>query len=117
VDEQAPGVYDGASAAFAEEWDGQPAPTDLRETVLAYFTPGATADIGCGSGRDAAWLSANGFPTVGYDPSAGLLGEARRLHSEVEFRQAALPELSGVVEHGHVNVLCETVIMHLRPRM
>ena len=105
--------YDRDAAAFAQEWDDQPTATDLRDTVLAYFAKGPTADIGCGSGRDAAWLSANGFPTVGYDPSAGLLTQARRLHPEGDFRVAALPELAGVADGGFANVLCETVIMHL----
>jgi SAM-dependent methyltransferase len=62
-------AYDAAAAAFAAEWDAQLAPTDLHDLVKRFFRPGLTADIGCGSGRDAAWLAANGFPTVGYDPS------------------------------------------------
>src|SRR4051812_35943036 len=34
-----------------------------RERAVAHFIGGgATADIGSGSGRDLAWLNANGFP-------------------------------------------------------
>src|SRR5262249_49697494 len=69
--------------------------------------------IGCGSGREVGWLNANGFPTVGYDPSEGLLAEAHRRYPDGEFRQAALPELAGVPDAAFDNVLCETVIMHL----
>ena len=106
-------AYDKQAGAFAREWDEQPAPTDLQALVRRYFRPGLTADIGCGSGRDAAWLNANGYPAVGFDPSEGLLAEARQRHPEVRFRSGALPGLDGAAEGSFVNVLCETVIMHL----
>ena len=85
----------------------------MHALVRKYFRPGRTADVGCGSGRDAAWLSSNGFPTVGFEPSKCLLEEARRRHPEVEFQVAALPELEGIADATFQNVLCETVIMHL----
>ncbi|MFC5265740.1 class I SAM-dependent methyltransferase [Kribbella qitaiheensis] len=110
-------AYDHAATAFADDWDSQPAGTDLQECVLRYFRrPGLVADIGCGSGRDAAWLAANGFDVVGFEPSEQLLAEARRRHPEVDFRSAALPELADIPAESFDNVLCETVIMHLDPR-
>ena len=108
-------AYDSAAEAFADDWDSQPAGTDLQALVRRYFTPGPTADVGCGSGRDAAWLTADGFPTIGFEPSEGLLAEAKRRHPDVTFRYAALPELKGVADGTFTNVLCETVIMHLEP--
>lgn len=108
-------AYDRAAAAFATDWHTQPPPTDLHAVVRRFFTPGPTADIGCGSGRDAAWLDANGFPTQGYDASEGLLTEARRLHPDIPFRHATLPGLDGIGDGTFTNVLCETVIMHLPP--
>jgi SAM-dependent methyltransferase len=106
-------AYDKDAAAFATDWHAQPVPTDLHDTVRRFFTPGPTADIGCGSGRDAAWLSANGFHTQGYDASEGLLAEARRLHPDIPFHHATLPDLRGIGANTFTNVLCETVIMHL----
>jgi SAM-dependent methyltransferase len=106
-------AYDVAAAAFAKEWAEQPPPADLHDLVRRFFRPGLTADIGCGSGRDAAWLAANGFPCVGYDPSPGLLREARATYPDVKFETAALPELAGIADGTFDNVLCETVIMHL----
>jgi SAM-dependent methyltransferase len=106
-------AYDSAAAAFAQDWHEQPAPADLHDIVRRFFRPGATADIGCGSGRDVAWLSADGFPTVGYDPSAGLLAQARARYPEFAFHSASLPTLAGIADASFVNVLCETVIMHL----
>src|SRR5580700_4829815 len=91
-------AYDSAAKAFADEWAAQPPPTDLQAVVRQFFIPGSTADIGCGSGRDAAWLTANGFPTHGFDASEGLLAEARQRYPHIEFSKAALPELDGIAE-------------------
>ncbi len=108
-------AYNCHSVAFAKEWDEQPPPSDLRAVVRQYFRPGLTADVGCGSGRDAAWLSGNGYPAIGFDPSEGLLQEARQRHPGVRFQCGALPDLAGAADGSFVNVLCETVIMHLDP--
>jgi SAM-dependent methyltransferase len=113
VDSATLAAYDTEAAAFAKDWHEQPPPSDLHAIVERFFKPGRTADIGCGSGREVAWLAANGFPTIGYDPSEGLLAEARRRYPRLEFRSAALPGLSGVPTDTFENVLCETVLMHL----
>ena len=107
-------AYDAAAAGYATEWHDQPAPADLQALLLRHFHPGGrTADIGCGSGREVAWLAANGFAAVGYDASEGLLAEARARHPGLSFATAALPELAGLADQSFDNVLCETVIMHL----
>jgi SAM-dependent methyltransferase len=108
-------AYDSGAAAFAQDWHEQPPPTDLHDIVRRFFRPGVTADIGCGSGRDVAWLSANGFPAVGYDPSAGLLAQARARYPDLAFHSAALQALGSIADASFTNVLCETVIMHLPP--
>jgi SAM-dependent methyltransferase len=115
MDDATLGAYDRAAEGFAKEWDDQPPPSDLQAVVRKYFVAGPTADIGCGSGRDAAWLNANGYPARGFDASAGLLAAARRRHPEIEFGSAILPELAGIADESFANVLCETVIMHLEP--
>jgi len=106
-------AYDAAAAAFAKGWHAQPPPTDLHALVRRFFRPGPTADIGCGSGRDAAWLAEHGFPTIGYDPSEGLLAQARATYPDLKFETAVLPELRSIADGTFDNVLCETVIMHL----
>jgi SAM-dependent methyltransferase len=109
-------AYDSDPAGFADDWDHQPPPSDLHATVRKFFTPARpTADIGCGSGRDAAWLDANGYPTTGFDASDGLLREARKRHPHIPFAKAVLPDLVGISDGNYANVLCETVIMHLEP--
>ncbi|WP_369790640.1 class I SAM-dependent methyltransferase [Rouxiella sp. WC2420] len=113
MDSRTLATYDQQAADYAEEWESQPIGNDLHETIKTFFTQGPTIDVGCGSGRDAAWLNANGYPTVGVDASTGLLLEAHRHHPELTLFYSALPELTGVVEESFENVLCETVIMHL----
>jgi len=113
ADQSTLNAYDRDSAAYADDWETQPPPLDMQALIRTYFSPGPSADIGCGSGRDVAWLNANGFPAAGYDPSEGLLTEARRRHLGVKFAPGVLPGLAGVTSSSFANVLCETVIMHL----
>jgi 2-polyprenyl-3-methyl-5-hydroxy-6-metoxy-1,4-benzoquinol methylase len=105
-------AYDSDAARFAQDWHDQPAPSDLHALVRRFFTSGPTADIGCGSGREIAWLNEEGFPAIGYDASAGLLAEARARYPGLDFRIATLPDLAEIAD-SFDNVLCETVIMHL----
>jgi SAM-dependent methyltransferase len=110
------GAYDAGAADYAADWeDGQPPPDDLYAALTEYFRPGPTADIGCGSGRDTAWLAANGYDAVGIDASQGLLDEAARRHPGIGFLKDALPALPTLPDGAFANVLCETVIMHLPP--
>jgi len=107
-------AYDHGAAAFAADWHAQPAPRDLHDIVTRFFVNGGrTADIGCGSGREVAWLNANGFPAEGFDASDGLLTEARSRYPSLTFAHAELPALQGIAANTYDNVLCETVIMHL----
>jgi SAM-dependent methyltransferase len=106
-------AYDYDAHAFALDWEARPAAADMQALVRRFFKPGPTADIGCGSGRHTSWLNKVGLPTVGYDASEGLLAEARRLHPQIRFRRSVLPELHGIADASFVNVVCETVIMHL----
>lgn len=108
-------AYDSNAAAYVAEWLAQEPPGDMYALLRAHFTPGPTADIGCGAGRDTAWLAAHGFDARGFDASEGLLAQARTAHPALHFDHATLPELDDVARGAFQNVLCETVIMHLDP--
>lgn len=109
-------IYSTAADHFAAEWRDQLPPADMYALLQHYFIPGGkTADIGCGSGRDVAWLNSNGFPAVGYDAADGLLAQAASDYPSLNFEQAVLPALETVANGTFDNVLCETVIMHLPP--
>jgi SAM-dependent methyltransferase len=113
MDQQTLAAYDLDAADFARQWHDQPAPHDLQALVGRFFRLGPTADIGCGSGREVAWLAAHGFVVAGYDASTGLLSEARARYPHLTFETASLPDLAGIPDGSFDNVLCETVIMHL----
>lgn len=106
-------AYEAAAPAFAADWHAQPTPTDLHAIVRRFFVPGSAGDIGCGSGREVAFLAAGGFAATGYDACEALLAQARLRYPDLAFEQAALPALTGVADCALDNVLCETVIMHL----
>jgi SAM-dependent methyltransferase len=113
MDELTMRAYAAQAGEFASDWEQQPIDTDLHGIVASYFGNGTVADLGCGSGRDAAWLAASGREVVGFDASPELLSIARSLHPGVEFRLGTLPDLEGVEEGSFDSVLCETVLMHL----
>ncbi|MFZ4875607.1 class I SAM-dependent methyltransferase [Janthinobacterium sp. Mn2066] len=108
-------AYNQQAAAYARDWREQDAPSDMYALLKQYFSPGLTVDIGCGAGRDTAWLLDNGFQAIGVDVSQGLLDEARAAYPGITFQQASLPALDGLERGSYQNVLCETVIMHLDP--
>lgn len=61
---------------------------------------GGVADIGCGPGRVAAFLSTHGLAVVGIDVSEEMLAAARRAHPHIRFERgqlAALPFDSGAL--------------------
>jgi 2-polyprenyl-3-methyl-5-hydroxy-6-metoxy-1,4-benzoquinol methylase len=114
MDRRTLSAYDAAAADYAREWeDKQETPTDLYALLTTFFTQGTAVDIGCGSGRDTAWLAASGFDVEGYDASEALLQEARHRHPGIRFAVAILPDLTELGSRTFTNVLCETVIMHL----
>ncbi|KVD96589.1 SAM-dependent methyltransferase [Burkholderia stagnalis] len=113
VDRPTLDAYDAHAAEYAQTWLDEGPPDDMYALLEQYFAPGPTADIGCGAGRDAAWLASCGYDVHDYDASAALLDEARRRYPALWFEQAVLPALAGVPSGAFRNVLCETVIMHL----
>ncbi|MFM8332817.1 MAG: class I SAM-dependent methyltransferase [Candidatus Methylumidiphilus sp.] len=89
-------------------------PTRLYQIAVEYFWPAKKSlDIGCGSGRDSAWLFAKGFDVIGIDASLGMLRQAASRYPQLTFSQAALPELSGIPDAAFYNALCSAVLMHV----
>jgi SAM-dependent methyltransferase len=106
-------AYTRDAARYSREWLDQPPPDDMYALWQDHLLPmGKTADVGCGNGRDTAWLADHGYRVTGFDASEGLLDEARRLYPSIAFRTATLPLLAEIDEQFD-NVVCETVLMHL----
>lgn len=113
MDHQTLAIYNQQAASIAARHH-QNQPNQVHEQILAHFHAGeATADVGCGSGRDTEWLMAHGFPTIGYDGSEGMVAEARQRNPQGEFHLAFLPELAEIPDSQFLNLLCNAVLMHL----
>jgi SAM-dependent methyltransferase len=113
MDAQTLAAYDAAAARHAA-FQRAVAPGPVHRLATGFFSPDApTADIGCGAGRDTAWLESQGFPTVGYEPSAAMRAEAQAHYPGIRVSAASLPDLGGVPDQAYINVLCNAVLMHL----
>lgn len=87
-------TYTQLASEFVQRYEATE-PKQLQGFAQALFEVGGkTLDIGAGSGRDTAWLTAHGYPTLGIEPSEGMRAEAARLHPECEFREDSLPDLA-----------------------
>lgn len=89
-------------------------PHRIYALIDKYFIKnGATADIGCGIGRDTHWLNQQGYPAMGVDGSEGMLKTARKLYPSNDFVQDYLPRLNHLNNLIFQNILCSAVLMHL----
>ncbi len=60
---------------------------EMQDLLKSCFNPGAKLlEIGCGSGRDAAFMLANGFDVTAVDGSAEMIASAVKLHPELSGR-------------------------------
>lgn len=89
-------------------------PHRIYELISQYFIKGeATADIGCGIGRDTYWLNQQGYPCIGVDASMMMLEQAQSLYPTVQYIQDTLPCLKLLGTKKFQNILCSAVLMHL----
>ena len=70
-----------------------------------------TLDLGCGIGRDTAWLNDHHFPSEGIDASESMIAEAKKDHSRLKFSIGSLPALK--FEDKFINIYCCAVLMHV----
>lgn len=64
----------------------------IHELMLRHFAPGARLlEIGCGSGRDAAFLVSHGREVTATDASEGMVRTARKAHPELDRRLVCTP--------------------------
>lgn len=106
-------AYEELAAAYSEDWNAQPEPVDMHDLFKRFLIKGgSTVEVGCGNGRDANWLTNNGFIVEAFDSSKELIHIARHLYPNIPFGMAKLPDLQEI-NNEYDNVVCETVIMHL----
>jgi ubiquinone/menaquinone biosynthesis C-methylase UbiE len=116
INQRMAAAYDQVAAEFARQ--NAVVPDHFLEVgprFLAQAGPGATIlDLGCGAGRDLAWLSAQGADVVGADLSLGMLIQARRhgVGRLLRLDMRALPFPSGTFG----GIWCSASLLHLPKR-
>nr|WP_277881627.1 class I SAM-dependent methyltransferase [Phormidium sp. FACHB-592] len=92
---------------------------DVHRWLLGLLPdrPSLVLDIGAGSGRDAAWLAAQGHTVVAVEPAAAMRHEGQRLHPDANIRwlDDRLPSLQHVQRLGIAFdcILLSAVWMHI----
>ena len=110
--------YQQHAEELAQRYEGADV-TDLHRWLLDTFSPGAQLlEIGCGSGREAAYLCAQGFEVEGIDPAPAMIDRALSLHPELagHLFQGALPDVlpSTLLKNEHYNgIYAVASLMHL----
>lgn len=90
-------------------------PRRVYELIATFFhSKKLTLDIGCGSGRDLAYLSGSGFIVEGMDPVPAFVEHCRNFLESVPIYQDALPKLETQTEENkYSNLLLCAVLMHV----
>jgi len=112
--------YDANAETVVAQYEGLN--SDTVHGWLRDLLPKGSAtilDIGAGSGRDAAWLSAKGYDVVAVEPSASMRDAGAAIHAQVPIRwiDDRLPALATVSKSGlsFDLILLSAVWMHLPP--
>ena len=112
--------YEANAAAVSAQYEGVSAHAVHDWLVdLLPSSPAAVVDVGAGSGRDAAWLAAQGYDVVAVEPSAAMRNAAQVRHAEAGIRWLAdsLPGLGRTLKTGlsFDLILLSAVWMHVAP--
>ena len=101
-------------------------PASLHAWLIGLLptVPSLIADIGAGSGRDAAWFASLGHEVLAVEPSATMREHGRRLHDDARVRWVAdsLPSLTATLRLGltadlvHLGAVWQHISPPDRPR-
>ncbi|MBY0283193.1 MAG: class I SAM-dependent methyltransferase [Sphingomonas sp.] len=97
------GYAKAATADFIAAYDGLP-PERIYEHVIDLFPNrnAKVADIGAGTGRDAAWFAYRGYDVLAVEPVRELRESGQALHAapNIKWLDDRLPHLGAVPAHG-----------------
>lgn len=114
MDVQTLGYYAKNAAQVADRYES--IENGLAEHFERSFPAGGRIlDVGCGSGRDMAYLHTLGRDVYGVDATAELVDLAQVLHPELKGRisQSVMPGAPIPFGGGFDGVLCSAVLMHI----
>ena len=78
MDVETVATYDRIASGFADQWWSTRLAEPMERFAAGVRPGGTVVDLGCGPGRDTAWLAEIGFTALGVDASIGMLVEALR---------------------------------------
>ncbi len=114
MDAQTVSYYSANAKDVADRYESVQSP--LAGYFSTVFSPaGKILDIGCGSGRDMAELTRQGYSAYGIDATPEFVQLAQELHPELTDRvsQAVLPNFEVPFGGNFDGVLCSAVLMHI----
>jgi len=114
MDPRTVSYYSANAKDVADRYESVQSP--LAGYFSKVFRPGGKIlDIGCGSGRDMAELTRQGYSAYGIDATPELVQLAQELHPELTDRvsQAVLPDFEVPFGGNFDGVLCSAVLMHI----
>ena len=117
--------YDRVAKRYADEYAGELAGKPLDRALLRCVHDlvaeveestggGSVADLGCGPGHIAGYLTGLGQHVVGIDLSPAMVEVARRRHPDVTFRVGSLLTLPAT-DGEFTGAIAFYSIIHLRP--
>lgn len=106
-------TYDKIAPAFAKANAEMPENLlrDAQKFIETLPKKGRCLDLGCGAGRDTAWLEQQGLNILGADLSIGMLTEARKITSR-PLTQMDMLHL-GFADKSFVGIWCNAALLHL----
>lgn len=117
MDNQTQAHYDKHAADMSAQYESADV-TRLHQRLLEALPPGGRIlEVGCGSGRDLAFLQAQGFDVTGLEPSKGMRDVALAGHPGLAGRlhPGTIPFSPGMdgLKPPYDAILAIAVIMHL----
>jgi SAM-dependent methyltransferase len=108
-------VAEQYAAGFGDELAGKPLDRALLASLAEQAGDGAPiADLGCGPGHVAAWLTGQGVTAVGIDLSPRMIAAGRRDYPAVEFREGDFLNLPAA-DGEFAAAIAFYSIIHLEP--
>lgn len=121
ADERTLSHYQAHFKEYASEYIDALVSVQQRLILDHFHAKGLTLDVGCASGRDLLWLSAQDYKVEGLDAVEGFVETCRERLPNTQIHHDRLPELpkllgssnQALFESRYDNLLVSATLMHL----